>query len=60
MVATSNGAGSYLNSFWSSAVVSVISKWVKDGMKTPAEKDCQTWSAPFSTKEEVVIAYYYN
>mgnify|MGYP000861317882 CR=1 FL=1 len=35
---SSNGAGSYLNSFWSSAVVSVISKWVKDGMKTPAEK----------------------
>lgn len=33
-----NGAGSYLNSFWSSAIVSVISKWVKDGMKTPAEK----------------------
>ena len=26
------------NSFWSSAIVSVISKWVKDGMKTPAEK----------------------
>ena len=24
--------------FWSSAIVSVISKWVKDGMKTPAEK----------------------
>ena len=35
---SSNGAGSYLNSFWSSAIVSVISKWVKDGMKTPAEK----------------------
>ena len=24
--------------FWSSAIVSVISKWVKDGMKTPVEK----------------------
>ena len=35
---SSTGAGSYLNSFWSSAIVSVISKWVKDGMKTPAEK----------------------
>ena len=35
---SSNGAGSYLNSFWSSAIVSVIFKWVKDGMKTPAEK----------------------
>ncbi len=35
---SSNGSGSYLNSFWSSAIVSVISKWVKDGMKTPAEK----------------------
>ena len=34
----SNGAGSYLNSFWSSAIVSVISKWIKDGMKIPAEK----------------------
>ena len=33
-----NGAGSYLNSFWSSAIVSVISKWIKDGMKIPAEK----------------------
>ena len=31
-------AGSYLNSFWSSAIVSVISKWIKDGMKIPAEK----------------------
>ncbi|MFQ9791629.1 MAG: TetR-like C-terminal domain-containing protein, partial [Streptococcus salivarius] len=35
---SSNGAGSYLNSFWSSAIVSVIFKWVKDGMKTPVEK----------------------
>ena len=35
---SSNSTGSYLNSFWSSAIVSVISKWVKDGMKTPAEK----------------------
>ncbi len=31
-------AVSYLNSFWSSAIVSVISKWIKDGMKVPAEK----------------------
>ena len=30
--------GSSLNSFWSSAIVSVISKWIKDGMKIPAEK----------------------
>ena len=29
---------SYMNSFWSSAVVSVLSKWIKDGMKVPAEK----------------------
>lgn len=35
---SSNGAASYLNSFWSSAIVSVISKWIKDGMKIPAEK----------------------
>ena len=28
----------YMNSFWSSAVVSVLSKWIKDGMKVPAEK----------------------
>lgn len=31
-------ASSYMNSFWSSAVVSVLSKWIKDGMKVPAEK----------------------
>lgn len=30
--------GSYLHSFWSSALVSVLSKWIKDGMKVPAEK----------------------
>ena len=35
---SSIGAASYLNSFWSSAIVSVISKWIKDGMKIPAEK----------------------
>ena len=29
---------SYMNSFWNSAVVSVLSKWIKDGMKVPAEK----------------------
>mgnify|MGYP000902428820 FL=1 len=29
---------SYMNSFWSSAIVSVLSKWIKDGMKVPAEK----------------------
>ena len=45
---SSNGAGSYLNSFWSSAIVSVISKWVKDGMKTPAEKIAKL-GLPFST-----------
>ena len=31
-------ANSYMNSFWSSAVVSVLSKWIKEGMKVPAEK----------------------
>ncbi|MDO4666966.1 MAG: TetR/AcrR family transcriptional regulator [Streptococcus sp.] len=29
---------SYMNSFLSSAVVSVLSKWIKEGMKVPAEK----------------------
>ncbi|GGE36364.1 TetR/AcrR family transcriptional regulator [Streptococcus himalayensis] len=29
---------SYLNSFWSSAIVSVLIKWISDGMKVPAEK----------------------
>ena len=31
-------ASTYMNSFWSSAVVSVLIKWTKDGMKVPAEK----------------------
>lgn len=31
-------ASSYVNSFWSSALVSVLSKWIKEGMKVPAEK----------------------
>lgn len=31
-------ASSYINSFWSSALVSVLSKWIKDGMQVPAEK----------------------
>ena len=49
---SSNGAGSYLNSFWSSAIVSVISKWVKDGMKTPAEKIAKLGLPLFPHKEE--------
>lgn len=32
------GVSSYLHSFWSSAIVSVLLKWMKDGMKIPAEK----------------------
>ena len=32
------GVSSYLHSFWSSAIVSVLLKWIKDGMKVPAEK----------------------
>ena len=35
---TSKGVSSYLHSFWSSAIVSVLLKWIKDGMKVPAEK----------------------
>ena len=31
-------ASTYMNSFWSSAVVSVLIKWIKDGMRIPAEK----------------------
>ena len=31
-------ASTYMNSFWSSAVVSVLIKWIKDGMRVPAEK----------------------
>ena len=34
----SQGPASYLNSFLSSAIVSVLAKWIKDGMKVPAEK----------------------
>jgi len=34
----SKGVSSYLHSFWSSAIVSVLFKWIKDGMKVPAEK----------------------
>ncbi len=30
--------GRILCSFWSSAIVSVLLKWIKDGMKVPAEK----------------------
>ncbi len=33
----SQGPASYLNSFLSSAIVSVLAKWIKDGMKVPAE-----------------------
>ena len=35
---SSQGPASYLNSFLSSAIVSVLAKWIKDGMKVPAEK----------------------
>ena len=31
-------SSSYIHSFWSSALVSVLSKWIKDGMQVPAEK----------------------
>ena len=31
-------ASSYIHSFWSSALVSVLSKWIKDVMQVPAEK----------------------
>ena len=34
----SKGVSGYLHSFWSSAIVSVLLKWIKDGMKVPAEK----------------------
>ena len=34
----SQDPASYLNSFLSSAIVSVLAKWIKDGMKVPAEK----------------------
>ena len=50
---SSNGAGSYLNSFWSSAIVSVISKWVKDGMKTPAEKIAKLGLPLFPQKKRI-------
>ncbi|KXT76474.1 hypothetical protein STRDD10_00215 [Streptococcus sp. DD10] len=30
--------GTYLNSFWSSTLVSTLSNWIKDGMKVPTEK----------------------
>ena len=35
---SSQGPASYLNSFLSSAIVSVLAKWIKDGIKVPAEK----------------------
>ncbi|MBP2623000.1 TetR/AcrR family transcriptional regulator [Streptococcus oricebi] len=31
-------ASAYKSSFWSSAMVSILSKWIKEGMKVPAEK----------------------
>ena len=55
---SSNGAGSYLNSFWSSAIVSVISKWVKDGMKTPAEKIAKLGLPLFPQKKKYSPCYY--
>ena len=50
---SSNGAGSYLNSFWSCYCLSDFQMgqgWHED----PSGKDCQTRPSPFSTKEEVV------
>ena len=51
---SSNGAGSYLNSFWSSAIVSVNFQMGQGWHEDPSGKDCQTRPSPFSTKEEVV------
>lgn len=31
-------ASAYMNSFWSSAIVSVLVKWIREGMKVPAEQ----------------------
>ena len=44
---------SYMNSFWSSAVVSVLSKWIKDGMKVPAEKIASLGLPLFPQKKKI-------
>ena len=44
---------SYMNSFWSSAVVSVLSKWIKDGMKVPAEKIASLGLPLFPQKKQI-------
>ena len=43
----------YMNSFWSSAVVSVLSKWIKDGMKVPAEKIASLGLPLFPQKKKI-------
>lgn len=47
----SRGVASYLHSFWSSAIVSVLLKWVKEGMRVPAEKIADL-RLPFVKKEK--------
>lgn len=44
---------SYMNSFWSSAVVSILSKWIKDGMKVPAEKIASLGLPLFPQKKKI-------
>ncbi|RSI46424.1 TetR/AcrR family transcriptional regulator [Streptococcus sanguinis] len=44
---------SYMNSFWSSAVVSVLSKWIKDDMKVPAEKIASLGLPLFPQKKKI-------
>ena len=44
---------SYMNSFWSSAVVSVLSKWIKDGIKVPAEKIASLGLPLFPQKKKI-------
>ena len=44
---------SYMNFFWSSAVVSVLSKWIKDGMKVPAEKIASLGLPLFPQKKKI-------
>ena len=48
-----NTTNSYMNSFWSSAVVSVLSKWIKDGMKVPAEKIASLGLPLFPQKKKI-------
>ena len=44
---------SYMNSFWSSAVASVLSKRIKDGMKVPAEKIASLGLPLFPQKKKI-------